>query len=47
MVCKPNEIGGLGIVNFQKQNASLLIKFFDKFYNQAEIMGTINLACSL
>jgi hypothetical protein len=37
MVCKPNEIGGLEIVNFQKQNASLMIKFFDKFYNQAEI----------
>jgi hypothetical protein len=31
MVCKPKDKGGLGIVNIQKQNALLLIKFVDKF----------------
>jgi hypothetical protein len=34
LVCKPKLKGGLGIVNFQKQNAALLIKFLDKFYNR-------------
>jgi hypothetical protein len=34
LVCKPKLKGGLGIVNFQKQNAALLIKFLDKFYNK-------------
>jgi hypothetical protein len=29
--------GGLGIINFQKQNAALLIKFLDKFYNKKDI----------
>jgi hypothetical protein len=33
LVCTPKKCGGLGIVNFQKQNAALLIKFLDKFYN--------------
>jgi hypothetical protein len=37
MVCKPKKNGCLGIVNFQKQNASLLIKFLDKFYNHRDI----------
>jgi hypothetical protein len=37
MICKPKEKGGLGVVDFQKQNAALLIKFLDKFYNQEEI----------
>jgi hypothetical protein len=37
MICKPKEKGGLGVVDFQKQNAALLIKFLDKFYNQDEI----------
>jgi hypothetical protein len=37
MICKPKENGGLGIVHFQKQNAALLIKFLDKFYNHREI----------
>jgi hypothetical protein len=29
--------GGLGIVNFQKQNAALLIKILDKFYNKRDL----------
>jgi hypothetical protein len=37
MVCLPKKCGGLGVVNFQKQNAALLIKFLDKFYNKAEL----------
>jgi hypothetical protein len=37
MVCKPKKNGGLGIVNFQKLNASLLIKILDKFYNHRDI----------
>jgi hypothetical protein len=37
MVCKPKDKGGLSIVDFQKQNAALLIKFLDKFYNYEEI----------
>jgi hypothetical protein len=37
MVCKPKKAGGLGVVNFQKQNAALLIKHLDKFYNHAEV----------
>jgi hypothetical protein len=37
MVCKPKQKGGLGIVNFQKQNAALLIKFLNKFYNHADL----------
>jgi hypothetical protein len=34
MICKPKQSGGLGIVNFQKQNAALLIKFLHKFYSK-------------
>jgi hypothetical protein len=37
MVCKPKKYGGLGIVDFQKQNAALLLKFLDKFYNNRDI----------
>jgi hypothetical protein len=37
MVCKPKKNGGLGIINFQKQNAALLIKFLDMFYNKKDI----------
>jgi hypothetical protein len=37
MVCLPKENGGLGVVNFQKQNVALLIKFLDKFYNQRDV----------
>jgi hypothetical protein len=29
--------GCLGIVNFQKQNAALLIKILDKFYNKRDL----------
>jgi hypothetical protein len=28
--------GGVGIVNFQKHNEALLLKFLDKFYNKAD-----------
>jgi hypothetical protein len=37
MVTQPKKSGGLGIVNFQKHNVALLIKFLDKFYNRADI----------
>jgi hypothetical protein len=37
MVCLPKSAGGLGVVNFQKQNATLLIKFLDKYYNKSEV----------
>jgi hypothetical protein len=34
MICKPKQKGGLGIVDFQKKNDALLIKFLHKFYNK-------------
>jgi hypothetical protein len=37
MVCKPKKYGGLGIIDFQKQNVALLLKFLDKFYNNRDI----------
>jgi hypothetical protein len=37
MVCKLKNAGGMGIVDFQKHNAALLIKFLDKFYNKANL----------
>jgi hypothetical protein len=37
MVCKPKKNGGLGIVDFQKQNVALLLKFLDNFYNNRDI----------
>jgi hypothetical protein len=37
MICKPKPKGGLGIVNFQKQNVAFLLKFLDKFYNKHDI----------
>jgi hypothetical protein len=37
LVCHPKDCGGLGIVNFQKHNAALLIKFLDKFYNKVDL----------
>jgi hypothetical protein len=37
MICKPKQNGGLGVVHFQKQNAALLLKFLDKFYNKKDI----------
>jgi hypothetical protein len=33
MICKPKLKGGLGIVDFQKKNDALLLKFLHKFYN--------------
>jgi hypothetical protein len=33
----PKEKGGLDVVNFQKQNAALLIKHLDEFYNHRDI----------
>jgi hypothetical protein len=37
MICKPKQNGGLGVVDFQKQNAALLLKHLDKFYNHRDI----------
>jgi hypothetical protein len=37
LIYNPKSCGGLGIVDFQKQNAALLIKFLDKFYNKVAI----------
>jgi hypothetical protein len=37
MLCKPKSKGGVGIVNFEKHNEALLLKFLDKFYNKADI----------
>ena len=33
LIYKPKKSGGLGVVDFQKKNTALLIKFLDKFYN--------------
>jgi hypothetical protein len=41
MIAKPKQNGGLGIVEFQKQNVALLIKFLDKFYNRKDIPWVI------
>ena len=37
MLCKPKMNGGVGIVNFKKQNEALLLKHSDKFYNNVEV----------
>jgi hypothetical protein len=37
MICKPKSAGGLGIMDFGKQNQALLIKKLHKFYNKAEV----------
>jgi hypothetical protein len=37
MVCKPKIAGRLGVVNFQKLNAALLIKHLDKFYSHIDV----------
>lgn len=34
MICKPRMKGGLGIIDFQKKNDALLLKFLHKFYNK-------------
>jgi hypothetical protein len=35
--CKPKKEGGLGIIDLEKQNDALLMKYLDKFYNHANI----------
>jgi hypothetical protein len=37
IICMPKANGGLGAVNFHKQNAALLIKHLDEFYNHMDI----------
>ena len=37
MVCKPKDKGGLGIINLQVQNKALLLKFLNKYYNNADL----------
>ena len=37
MLCKPKGVGGVGIINFPKQNNALLLKHLHKFYNMAEV----------
>jgi hypothetical protein len=37
MICKPKEKGGLGIMDFQKQNKALLIKHLHNFFNKKDI----------
>ena len=37
MLCKPKESGGVGIINFPKQNEALLLKHLHKFYNKSDV----------
>jgi hypothetical protein len=37
MIPLQKKCGGLGIVDFQKHNAALLIKFLNKFYNKVDL----------
>ena len=37
MVCKPENKGGLGVLNLKIQNEALLMKFLHKFYNKLDI----------
>jgi hypothetical protein len=37
MVCVPKEEGGLGVINIEIQNQSLLMKNLDKFFNRKDI----------
>jgi hypothetical protein len=37
MLTKPKDKGGVGLVNFKKNNEALLMKYLDKFYNKADI----------
>jgi hypothetical protein len=36
-MCRSKNEGGLGIINIQNQNTTLLMKFLDKFYNHADV----------
>ena len=37
LLCKLKMSGGVGIINFGKQNEALLLKYLDKFYYDAEV----------
>jgi hypothetical protein len=37
MLCKPKHKGGVGIINFQKQNEALLMKHLDNFFNHVDV----------
>ena len=37
MICKPRKSGGLGIVDFHKQNQGLLMKHLHKFFNKEDV----------
>jgi hypothetical protein len=37
MICKPKQKGGLGILDFKKQNEALLMKHLHKFYNKEDL----------
>ena len=37
MICKPKNLGGLGVLNLRMQNQALLIKHMYKFFNKADI----------
>ena len=37
MICKPKSSGGLGILDFKKQNQGLLMKQLHKFYNKEDL----------
>jgi hypothetical protein len=37
MICKPKSSGGLGILDFRKQNEGLLLKHLHKFFNKENI----------
>lgn len=37
MICKPKKNGGLGILDFKKQNEGLLLKHLHKFFNKEDI----------
>jgi hypothetical protein len=41
MICVPKEEGGLGVINIEIQNQSLLMKNLDKFFNRKNIPGSI------
>jgi len=36
-VVKPKRKGGLGVVDLEAQNETLLLKYLDKFYNRKEV----------